>query len=134
MMQIFLSYSRMDKNQIAAILNNLKLSSANYEIWYYNPASGLSMKEILERLCCTDLFILIASDNSLASPYVQAELCRAIELTKAGLIKAIYPILIDKKINIELDQRIPAFIKSSFSPAASPVIAAKLIEEIISKY
>lgn len=134
MIEIFLSYSRTDKNTIDATINRLNLSASKYKLWYYNPISKMSMEEILEKLSATDLFILMASDNSLNSPYVQKELDKAIRLTQEGIIKGIYPILIDNKINVEVDNRIPGCIKSRFSSAASPAKAAKIIEEITNKY
>jgi hypothetical protein len=135
MVEIFLSYSGADKDHINTIIENLNLTPSQYNLWYYNPNSKVSMDEVLKkRLPETDLFILIVSNNSLSSPNVQEELRRAIELTQKGQIKGLYPILIDSNINVEFDSRIPKYIESRIRPANSPIKAARIIEEITEKY
>jgi len=133
--EIFLSYSRADKNYIDTIIDNLNLPSSRYNLWYYNPDFKLSMDEVLRKILpASHLFILIVSNNSLNSLNVQEELTLAIELTKKGQIKGLYPILIDSNINIGLDRRIPQYIENRIYSANSPFEVAKLIEKIIKKY
>ncbi|WP_286908749.1 TIR domain-containing protein [Clostridium sp. UBA1652] len=134
MIDIFLSYSSYDKFNINIMDDNLSPLSSKYNIWYYDQNSKITMEEVLEKLNYTDLFILVVSNYSLNSKYVQKEIDHAIQLTKEGQIRGLYSILIDKSIDISSDDRLPNYLKEKIFSVNSSVEISKIIEWIARDY
>jgi len=114
--------------------DNLSPLSSKYNIWYYDQNSKITMEEVLEKLNYTDLFILVVSNYSLNSKYVQKEIDHAIQLTKEGQIRGLYSILIDKSIDISSDDRLPNYLKEKIFSVNSSVEISKIIEWIARDY
>jgi len=70
------------------------------------------MDEVKTVLSESDIFIIVITQSSLNSLFVQEELTEAIKLKERGQIKAIYPILLDNPNNIDLASKIIKFFRS----------------------
>lgn len=130
MINIFLAYSSGDLAKFEMIVNNLQHLNNACNIWYYSPDSDtITMEEVIKRkLPKTDLFVVFITNNSLNSKHVQLEILEA-----KNLSKEICPIIIDNSINVELDNRIPDFIKEGISYAFPPINAIWFIEDRLYK-
>jgi hypothetical protein len=134
---IFLSYCNDDKNQIDYIIDNLNLNPAHYSLWHYKKDSKNqpTMDEVKTVLSESDIFIIVITQSSLNSLFVQEELTEAIKLKERGQIKAIYPILLDNPNNIDLASKIIKFFRSlpiSYTNSTDEAIAR--IKMMIQRY
>jgi|GEM_PF-1576996 len=137
MVNIFLSCSSKDHNTIEIIIDALKSLPDNYKLIYFLQPykNNTPMQEIMESLCKADLFIVFITNNSLDSEFVQYELKEAIELSNLRKIKEICPIILDNNIDVNLDCRIPWFIKNcAIHHSKSPTIATQIAKNFILKY
>ncbi|AET70820.1 hypothetical protein Desor_5445 [Desulfosporosinus orientis DSM 765] len=134
MLGIFFAYSHKDKEKLYNLIENLN-SLKNYcELIYYQktlPEKNKKEDFFLKLLSEIDFFVVLLSDSSLESKYVQREISEAIRLCqcKPGNIKKIFPLIIDDTIDSS-DLRIHEYIKQQnvFRPT-SMKSAAKIIEE-----
>lgn len=137
MLKIFLSQSSKDIDTIKVIIDSLRSLSDYYKLLFFLQPyqSNIPMEKIIEKLSESDLFIVFITNNSLNSKFVQEELEKAFELVKDGQIKEICPILLDNSIDVNLDSRIPQFIKNyKIYHTKSPINAAQIAEKFICKY
>jgi formylglycine-generating enzyme len=83
-MQIFLSYSRVDKPFVERFAQRLKRIFRDYTIWYDDDLLGgdIWWEEILTQIAVADIFIYLLSNESVNSPYCQAEFEEARRLQK----------------------------------------------------
>jgi TIR domain len=84
MANIFASYSRADIVFIEKLFELIKLARPQDDTWYDADITGGEYwwKTILEEIGKCDLFIYLISNESLESPYCQAELREALRLNK----------------------------------------------------
>lgn len=146
MKRIFISHSSSDKKSfvdpLVECLKKSKISEQQiiYDQLTFEPGK-LIENEIKEWLGDnTDLFVLLISDESLNSDWVQKEIMQSEYLEEESVISKIFPIIIDKKISYD-DSRIPDWlsekynIKAILAPwAAASKIVNKRIEVIYELY
>ncbi|SDG82223.1 toll/interleukin-1 receptor domain-containing protein [Psychroflexus sediminis] len=110
MNRAFLSHSSQQKELIKKIASNLGKSNCVFD--EYEFESGMPLfEEILASLEKTELFVLFISDDSLNSKWVQKEITLARRNLEIDENKRIFPILIDKSIDVVQDSRIPDWLK-----------------------
>lgn len=137
MFAVFFAYNHKDKEKLNNLIENLN-SLKNYcKLIYYQRASSEGNKQedfFLKSLSEVNFFVVLLSDSSLDSKYVQGEISEAIRLCKCkpGNIKKIFPLIIDAKID-STDERIPEYIKQQnvFRPTSMKSAAQTIEEEII---
>jgi|GEM_PF-3945848 hypothetical protein len=134
MFNIFLAYNHKDVEKLNNLIENLD-SLKNYckLIYYQRISSDKNKKEdfFLKSISKVHFFVVLLSDSSLESKYVQREISEAITLCKckSGNIKKIFPLIIDDKIDSS-DNRIPEYIRQqNVFRSTSMKSAAKIIEE-----
>lgn len=146
MKRIFISHSSSDKinfvDPLVDILKKNKISEQKiiYDKLTFEPGKLID-NEIKEWLGeNTDLFVLLISNHSLESDWVQKEIMQSEFLEEESAISKIFPIIIDKNISYD-DPRIPDWlsdkynIKAILSPwAAASKIINKRIEVIYELY
>ncbi|OLS20661.1 MAG: hypothetical protein HeimC3_39270 [Candidatus Heimdallarchaeota archaeon LC_3] len=95
--KIFLSYSHSDSEIALKIANDLNSSGINawYDKWEINPGDSLIDKIFKEGLKDIDYFIILLSNSSVKSKWVNIELNSATISRIEGITKII-PILIEK--------------------------------------
>lgn len=84
MAKLFLSYSRVDKSATDHIVEKLSQNYGSDNIWYDQKAHGGAewWSEILSQINECDIFIYIVTEDSLNSPYCQAEFLEAKRLKR----------------------------------------------------
>lgn len=84
MAQIFISYSRADKQFIEQFIPLIRKVYGNDSLWFDDDIHGGSdwWQLILDEIADCDLFIYLVSNESLESSYCQAELKEALRLNK----------------------------------------------------
>jgi hypothetical protein len=87
MAQIFLSYSRADRQFVDELVPLLRRVYGNDSIWFDDEIHGGAAwwKLILSEIAQSELFIYLISNDSLESPYCQAEFREALRLRKQVL-------------------------------------------------
>ncbi len=85
MARIFISYSRIDKKFVKALVDRLRRMYDPGDIWYDDGLHGgdLWWEEILDQIAKADIFIYVLSNESVQSDYCQAEFTEARRLQKA---------------------------------------------------
>lgn len=104
--EIFVSYSRADRQFIEQFTPLIRQVYGNDSLWFDEDIHGGAdwWKMILEEIGKCDLFIYLISNESLESPYCQAELREALRLNKQVLpvivrrLKPPYPGNIDSEL------------------------------------
>ncbi len=98
MARIFVSYSRADSLFVEQFVSLLEKAFPNHTIWYDEHIYGGRdwWQLILTEIDRCDLFIYLLSNDSLASPYCQAEWQEANRLQKPWL-----PVIVRPKTNID---------------------------------
>ncbi len=81
---IFISYSRVDKQFTELFITRLRHMFPDVEIWYDDELHGGERwwDEILHQIAACDVFIYLLSNESVQSPYCQAEFTEARRLQK----------------------------------------------------
>ena len=94
MAQIFVSYSRADQHFVREFIPLLRRIHGNDNVWYDDEIIGGAdwWQLILNQIAECEVFIYLISNDSLESPYCQAEAREAIRLRKL-----LVPILIRPK-------------------------------------
>lgn len=114
MPKIFLSHSSSDKEKYVRIVaKQLKENLDGHIIHFdeYTFEAGMkSIDEIEKSLNNTDLFVVFLSRSSLESDWVKRELELSKKLFNNGIIKRIYPIIIDQNLHWD-DEMIPDWLK-----------------------
>ncbi|BDD08533.1 hypothetical protein FUAX_09650 [Fulvitalea axinellae] len=110
MSRAFLSHSSKQKNLVRNIANNLGKGQCVFDEFEFESGMPI-LGEILKGLKSTELFVLFISDDSLNSEWVQQEISEAKNILDNGYQKSIYPILIDRSLNVGDDKRIPSWLK-----------------------
>ncbi|MBZ0285869.1 MAG: TIR domain-containing protein [Anaerolineae bacterium] len=84
MTRIFISYSRVDKPFTEQFVRRLEEIFRDYYIWYDDELLGGDKwwEEILNQIAACDIFIYLLSNESVNSPYCQAEFAEARRLQK----------------------------------------------------
>ncbi|HEX2907947.1 MAG TPA: toll/interleukin-1 receptor domain-containing protein, partial [Phototrophicaceae bacterium] len=84
MPHIFISYSRVDKAFTERFVTRLRRMFRNYKVWYDAELHGGDQwwDAILAQVEACDLFIYLLSNESVTSPYCQAEFAEAQRLQK----------------------------------------------------
>lgn len=127
MLKAFLSHSSKDKKSyVELIAKYLGEDKVVYDEFTFEIGER-SLDEILKNLLETELFVIFISENSLQSDWVRLEITEANIKYDQGLIKKIYPIIIDDNITYE-DPRIPAWLTAyNLKSIKRPKIIAKRI-------
>lgn len=83
-MRIFVSYSRVDKPFTERFVTRLRRMYRSDEVWYDDELLGGDVwwEEILDQIAACDIFIYLLSNESVNSPYCQAEFAEARRLQK----------------------------------------------------
>ena len=114
MPKVFLSHSSKDKlSYVKPVVDRLIKDLGTHSVIYdeYTFEAGMkSMEEIERGLNNTDLFVVFLSNSALESDWVKLELSQANELLNKEQLERIYPIIIDKSIDIS-DKRIPEWLE-----------------------
>jgi formylglycine-generating enzyme required for sulfatase activity len=99
MAQIFISYSRIDRQSIDQFIPIIRRVYGNDSLWYDDDIHGGTdwWQMILNEINGCDLFIYLLSNDSIQSAYCQAELREALRLHKQ-----ILPIVIRPRTDINL--------------------------------
>ncbi|MEO1442971.1 MAG: toll/interleukin-1 receptor domain-containing protein [Chloroflexota bacterium] len=87
MARIFVSYSRADRQFIDQFIPLIRRVYGNDSVWFDDDIHGgvVWWQMILNEVGKCDLFVYLVSNESLESPYCQAELREALRLNKAIL-------------------------------------------------
>ncbi len=93
MARIFISYSRADKMFVNEFVPLLRKVYGNDSVWFDDDIHGGSnwWQMILSEVADCELFVYLASNDSLASPYCQAEFREALRLHKQILPVIVRP-------------------------------------------
>jgi len=130
MIRCFLSHSSKDKKSYVKIVaDKLGKQTAVYDEYTFEEGMK-SLDEILKNIDSTQLVVIFLSDNSLNSDWVKREIIEAEERVISGVIKQIYPFIIDKKINFK-DDRIPQWMRDEYNLklVSQPTVAARRIRQ-----
>jgi len=75
MVKIFISYSRVDKPFLDELLPQLRHNYPNYVFWCDHELTGgdIWWNEILKNIASSHIFLYLLSNESVTSPYCQAE-------------------------------------------------------------
>lgn len=111
MNRAFLSHSSKQKDLVKQIALNLGKANAVYDDYEFESGVPI-LDEILSGLSHSELFVLFISDDSLNSIWVQKEITQAHRNLQLGENRKIFPILIDRSINVAEDLRIPEWLKA----------------------
>jgi len=97
MARIFISYSRADRAFVEELVPLLRQVLPEYDVWYDDQISGGEdwWRRILVEIGLCDLFVYLLSNDSLESPYCQAEFREALRLRKACL-----PVIVRPKTDV----------------------------------
>ncbi len=127
MLKAFLSHSSQDKQSyVEPIAKYLGEDKVIYDEFSFEEGEK-SLDEILRSLSETELFVFFISENSLKSNWVRLEVTEASIKYEQGLVKKIYPIIIDDNINYD-DPRIPQWLSPyNLKTIKRPKIIAKRI-------
>lgn len=109
MPKAFLSYSSAQKSIVKSIADQLGTTRCFIDSKSFEEGMD-TLEEIMKHLDVTDLFVLFLSDEALKSPWVEKEILKAKDNFDNDIIKRIYPIIIDNKINYK-DPRIPEWLR-----------------------
>ena len=87
MADIFISYSRADRQFIDQLVPLIRRVHGNDSVWYDDDIHGGAdwWQMILDEIGQCQLFVYLISNESLESPYCQAELREALRLNKTVL-------------------------------------------------
>lgn len=110
MYKIFFCHSNEDKKDyVDEVAKHFDPGILAYDVYAFEEGM-LNEGEIIKNLEKTVLFVVFLSANSLESDTVIEECNLAKDLMANGIIKSIFPIIIDKKIT-EKDFRIPEWLR-----------------------
>jgi tetratricopeptide (TPR) repeat protein len=128
-MRVFLSHSSADKKSYADIIAEKFGGRIEYDTKTFEEGMA-TLEEIMTALGKVDIFVLLISDNSLNSQWVQKEIVSAKYKIDSNELIKFFPILIDRSISYD-DARIPPWISETYNlrPVTRPVVAAKRIRE-----
>jgi len=129
MPKAFLAHASRQKgfiDQVAGILgaNNCIYDKLTFE-------QGLkNFNEIEGWLDKSDIFVIFLSEEALCSNWVAKELEGAYSREGKGLVRQIYPIIVDSSITYQ-DKRIPLWVRESYNLkyVSRPVVAARRIRQ-----
>lgn len=130
MIKCFLSHSSADKDSYVKIVAD-KIGKQFVEYDEYTFEEGMKpLDEIIKRLNESQLFVIFLSNTSLNSKWVQQEIQHAEKILAAGLIKRIFPLIIDRNINYK-DKRIPDWMRDGYNLklVTRPTVAARRIRQ-----
>jgi hypothetical protein len=130
MPKAFLSHSSKDKIDYVDIVA-VHLGKHNIIYDKITFEEGLkNIEEIEKGLGVSELFVLFLSNNSLNSSWVKKELRESRKLLSQGLIKRIFPLIIDPGITYQ-DSRIPEWMQKEYNLKyiGRPTVAARRIEQ-----
>ncbi len=84
MVKLFISYSRVDTAFAELIVERLRRVYGLPNVWYDDELHGGQRwwKAILEQIAACDVFVYLLSNDSVTSPYCQAEFAEALRLQK----------------------------------------------------
>ncbi len=84
MVKLFISYSRVDTPFTELLVDRLRRVYGLPNVWYDDELHGGQRwwKTILEQIAACDVFVYLLSNESVTSPYCQAEFAEALRLQK----------------------------------------------------
>ncbi|WP_193771390.1 TIR domain-containing protein [Candidatus Magnetaquicoccus inordinatus] len=126
----FLSHSSKDKaGYVQIVSDRLAKNCQVYDKVTFE--SGMkTIDEIFIGLNATDLFVFFISESALQSEWVIQEILGAKSREADGIIRRIYPLIIDENITHK-DLRIPQWMKDSYNLrlVSRPAVAVRLIQQ-----
>lgn len=128
MIKCFLSHSSSDKNNyVRPLASHIRKETKIIDEETFEE--GMSpMEEISRWLDATSLFVILISNSSLNSRWVQEELQKAKQLLDKSQLDRVYPIIIEHGITYD-DSRIPGWMQDDLNIQLilKPTIAARKI-------
>lgn len=128
MIKCFLSHSSGDKSRYVRIVaSHLKKEAKIFDEETFEEGM-VTAEEIMHGLDQSTLFVIFLSNAALESEWVKKELSVAKHYLDEGMLKRIYPIIIDDNLKYS-DSRIPDWLKEStnIQHIVRPRVAAKKI-------
>jgi len=128
-MKSFLSHSSQNKNYVEITARHLGPDKCVYDAFTFEEGMK-TFDEIISNLSKSDLFVLFLSNEALESEWVTKEVNIADELLTDGIIKKVFPIIVDPSITHE-DPRIPTWLTREYNIRyiSKPTIAARRIRQ-----
>lgn len=129
MNRAFLSHSSNQKDLVRQVACDLGKANCVFDEFEFE--SGLPIfDEIIKGIDQSDVFVLFLSDDALNSDWVKSEIIQAKNIIDNGLNKRFFPILIDKSLDVSVDNRIPEWVKRYLlKPIVRPFIITKKIRQ-----
>lgn len=130
MAKAFLSHSsQQKKNYVEIVARKLGVNNCVYDSFTFEE--GMKNLEEIERgMNNSDVFVLFLSDSALNSYWVKKEILESHDRLKNGMIKRIFPLIIDEKINHD-DPRIPDWMRDEYNLqyVSRPTVATRRIRQ-----
>ncbi len=84
MARLFVSYSRVDRRFVEALAEKMRRIYGHENVWFDEGLHGgdIWWEEILDQIAARDIFIYVLTNDSVQSPYCQAEFTEARRLQK----------------------------------------------------
>lgn len=129
MPKAFLAHSSNEKRFIRSVVKRLGLNNCIYDELVFEEGMK-TFEEIEKGLAVSDIFVVFLSEGALNSEWVKRELCIAHELFGQGILRRIYPLIIDENIT-HLDPRIPLWIREEYNLKyiSRPAVAERRIRQ-----
>ncbi|MDE6292576.1 MAG: TIR domain-containing protein, partial [Bacilli bacterium] len=108
MIKLFISHSSRQKGFVERMVNEIGLDHCIVDAFDFSPAYP-TMKEIVEKIGKSGVFVFLATKDSIKSKWCQDEVSLAKNLIENGQIKGFFPYIID---NPKTFDKIPDWIKS----------------------
>jgi len=123
--RIFISYSHKDA-EVAQFVRNQLLSATKMEVWMDHRVlvPGQPIAEAIEQgITGSDYYLLLISENSKASTWVQREIAMAFDLAQKKLISVV-PLLIEKAaVPFEFQGLLYIDASKDFAPGMAELIS-----------
>lgn len=130
MIKVFLSHASADKaSYVGIVAANLDKEHIVYDEITFE-AGEKTVAEIVRGMDDSSVFALFLSEAALQSKWVADEIALAELRLKSGVMKAVYPIIIDRSIDHQ-DERIPKWLREHYNLrlVARPSVAARRIHQ-----
>ncbi|MBU1087162.1 MAG: toll/interleukin-1 receptor domain-containing protein [Candidatus Omnitrophica bacterium] len=129
MPKAFLSHSSKDKGFVEFVAKQLHQINCIYDKETFEEGMK-TFEEIEKGLGQSDVFVVFLSESSLTSGWVKAEMDKAYVAQGEGVLKRIYPIIIDSSV-LHSDERIPLWMRTEYNLqyVGRPTVAARRITQ-----
>lgn len=101
LIKAFISHSSKQKGIAEKIAKSIGYDQCIIDTFDFSPAYK-TMKEIVEKIECSTIFIFLISSDSLYSDWCANEVVQARELVQQGKLKLFLPYVIDESLNLDM--------------------------------